>query len=109
MLTSPSRAACSAAHRAGLVSWMISAGLRWINHISRALVLVLSVRCLTMNLPLQSGDNSHSPPSRTPMTQGWEAKEATTKQKQMGRKSRMTEQTFMAGNRRIAHSFCNEN
>lgn len=43
VLTSPSWADCSAADRAGLVSWMISAGLRWINQ--RIFLVCLYLAC----------------------------------------------------------------
>lgn len=110
VLTSSSWLDCSAADRTGLVSWVVSTGLWWINHISGVVVLGLSVYCLTVNFTGQYGYISQSAPTRrTPMIQGWGDKEATAKQKQMGRTTRMTEWTFMVGNRYIAHSFCNEN
>lgn len=119
VLTSPSWADCGAADRAGLVSWMIS---RWATmdkstDISCVLVFGLSVYCLTVNLPWRWRYDDNTQPYHHitshhityPYDSGLGDKEATTKQKQMERKSRMTEWTFMAENRCIAHSFCNEN
>lgn len=88
MLTSSSWADCGAADRAGLVSWMVSTGLRRINHISHMVVLGLSVYCLTVNLAGQYGYNSPSAPSsRTPMIQGWATKKLQENKSKWGVKA----------------------